>query len=437
MEDIGSLKVPVAHTRDVLWLYILAGFLVSSDIFLTWRIQGFTLRAVQFVLALVLVWGLVDAVCFRKRRHLRRPLGSGALLTWCAVNCFLLWNVHAMTRNFGYMAWLLFNAALVFVTVQQLDAQERLRFVLRWYIYAYCASAVLGIAQFLSPFLGLTPPLIRQWWIPGVLDRVNGMTYEPSYYAMYMLCGFVMIDYLRVHGSSLLPKSRLAMACLLTGTALIVCGSRMGWMMMLVWLGLRIIWWVRDRNFRALRRAAVLISAALVLLFVVVGGSASFLLAGLGVSEELGEWSREGREGDLQDTISVFLQHPIMGVGLGGVGPEIARMRHVPQIDQDDEVRVEGQCTTMEVLAGTGIFGFAAYAAYLLILFIAPFRLKNASTELKALTWALIFLIAILQFNQNILRLYLWFHIALLSAAYSVLHDGKALRRALLKANVR
>lgn len=406
-------------------LYIIASFLVSSDIFLVWRVGGFSFRAAQFVLALIVGAGLLRA-CLVNVRHLRWPLAFTPLLIWTCFNYAFLLNGQSLARNLGYLALLLFVVGLGFVAVQEFGERERLNTLLRWYVYAYAASAILGIVQFVAPFLGIDPPLVRQWWIPGIFARVNGMTYEPSYYAMYMLCGWVTIDYLRVHRSELLFAKRLNVAFTLMTLALILCSSRMGWMMMSIWFCLRMFWWFQERNFRALRRAALAICGVVILGAIVLTGPGSFLVKGLGVSEDSGDFSRAERQADLDDTIKVFEEHPILGVGLGGVGPEIAVMRHMPQVDRDDEVRVEGQCTSAEILAGTGIFGFMFYAMYMGTLFIAPFRLKNAPVELKALAWGLIFLIAILQFNQTILRLYVWFHIALLSACYSIAKGAEA-----------
>ena len=84
----------------------------------------------------------------------------------------------------------------------------------------------------------------------------------------------------------------------------------------------------------------------------------------------------------------------------------------------------EGQCVTAEVLAASGIFGFVAFVTYFWTLLSVPIRRRFFDKEMgvvvKSLAWSLLFMFAILQFNQNILRLYLWFHIALLSATFAV-----------------
>ena len=63
--------------------------------------------------------------------------------------------------------------------------------------------------QFALPVLGLGAPLVKQWWIPGFLPRVNGFSYEPSYLATYLLIGFVFASSLRRARSALLSSKSL------------------------------------------------------------------------------------------------------------------------------------------------------------------------------------------------------------------------------------
>src|SRR5207237_10664248 len=118
-----------------------------------------------------------------------------------------------------------------------------------------------------------------------------------------------------------------------------------------------------------------------------------------------------------------FAQMQLIGVSLGGVAPAIGKMRYVSVIDQESAKLNEGQCTTAEVLAASGIVGFVPYILYMLILGFKPIRRAPAGEIgklLRGLGWSFVFLMIILQFNQTILRLYLWFHIALLSSAYAI-----------------
>ncbi len=79
-----------------------------------------------------------------------------------------------------------------------------------------------------------------------------------------------------------------------------------------------------------------------------------------------------------------------------------------------------------EVLAASGVVGFAPFAVCILTLLIRPARLalrlgKPYGSVLGSLTWASAMEFLILQFNQNVLRPYLWFQIGVLSAVYVAL----------------
>ena len=76
-----------------------------------------------------------------------------------------------------------------------------------------------------------------------------------------------------------------------------------------------------------------------------------------------------------------------------------------------------------EVLAASGAAGVVPFIIYIFVLIRQPLSLGRKSSTatrvvLSGLTWALCMELIILQFNQNVLRAYLWFHIGALSAAY-------------------
>jgi hypothetical protein len=85
----------------------------------------------------------------------------------------------------------------------------------------------------------------------------------------------------------------------------------------------------------------------------------------------------------------------------------------------------EGQSVFAEVAAASGILGSIPFFGFLVVSCIAPLQLARRAPQveaawLRALVVSLLFEWAILQFNQNILRLYLWVHIAVLAAVYAL-----------------
>ena len=84
----------------------------------------------------------------------------------------------------------------------------------------------------------------------------------------------------------------------------------------------------------------------------------------------------------------------------------------------------EGQSVFAEVIAASGIPGSIPFFAFVIVTIMAPLRLARRVPPLqaawvRALAVSLAFEWMILQFNQNILRLYLWVHIAVLAAVYA------------------
>ncbi len=409
----------------MLTLFIAALFVVSGDVFFIFQIGGFTVRIFQLLVLPLILKGVWDFVWRLSPQSL--PLGFKMLVLWTCFIVAFVSNTTFLPRNIFYAAWLIFDVLLVLGITQLVNTPRKLNAVLRWYIYSFVFSAVFGLIQFSLPLLGLPGLLVQQWWFAGYLARINGFTYEPSYYATYMLTGWVLVDYLRYRKISPVRGMNL-IACLITA-ALLLCGSRMGWLMMIAWIALRIFWSVNDLGFVWLSRKMVV--ASVVPLLMVPYGLArlhidsedlKFLAAGIGTLDSSSHSSGE-RFLVFRETLNVFYEHPLIGVSLGGVATEIGRSRHSAISDNEAIKDNEGICTTAEILAASGLVGFMPYFLYMKRLMWTTIRIEDQSglgINVKALGWSLLFLILILQFNETILRSYVWLHIGILSAAYRI-----------------
>lgn len=138
--------------------------------------------------------------------------------------------------------------------------------------------------------------------------------------------------------------------------------------------------------------------------------------------------STAGRSDRMFETLAVVRKSPFVGYSLGGVAAAIAESHGETVTTQEGAKNREAVSVFLEVLAASGVIGFVPFVAYILTLFIKPAGLARLSEDqyraiLTALLWALAMEFLVLQFNQNILRPYLWFHIAVLSATYAGLKD--------------
>jgi hypothetical protein len=145
--------------------------------------------------------------------------------------------------------------------------------------------------------------------------------------------------------------------------------------------------------------------------------------------------SVSNRQSDLRATMALVKKSPFIGYSLGGIAPAIGEDRWESQSTQTQAAakQHEGLSVFVEVLAASGVIGFIPFVVYVLTLLIAPLWLARVcgppyNIVLTGLVWALLMEFVILQFAQNILRPYLWFHIAVLSAVYVVVKEQAHVR---------
>jgi O-antigen ligase len=407
-------------------LLIAALFVVSGDVFFTFQIGGFTIRIFQLLVLPLVAQGAWHSISGLNPQ--RVPVGFKMALVWgCFVVAFVP-NAVFLPRNIFYAGWMIFDVLLVLGITQLIDTPRKLNVLLRWYIYSFVFSALFGLIQISLPLMGLPGLLVEQWWFPGRLARINGFTYEPSYYATYMLTGWVLVDYLRYRKIS--PVRGMNVIAWLITAALFLSGSRMGWLMMLAWLTLRIYWLMSDQGFRWITKKVVF---AGILPFLLVpyalarlqisSDDLRFLASGVETLDSSSSHSSGERIDVFKETLNVFYEHPLIGVSLGGVATEIGHMRHNDVFDNESIKDNEGICTTAEILAACGVLGFIPYFLYMKRLTWTTISVADQSELgmiVKALGWSLLFLLLILQFNATILRSYVWLHIGILSAGYAV-----------------
>ncbi|MBV8864762.1 MAG: hypothetical protein JO210_05110 [Acidobacteriaceae bacterium] len=321
------------------------------------------------------------------------------------------------------------------------DSVRSVLTVLRWYTYSFALVAIFGIIQFLLPFLGVRGLLVTQWWIPDVLARVNGFSYEPSYFATYLLIGFVFTGSLRKNLSSLLPARTLLAIYWLIAIGIVLSSSRMGIFFMLIDIFLSQLrpWRSFLADFLRLRIASCKLRPlipsflSIALISVIASGTslaiennpaiALMFLNGTGISDTAAH-SVVQRENTLEETFTVFIQHPVIGRSLGGVSVAIAGLEGVKVQSFEASKDFEGMSVFAEALAASGVIGIIPFICFLIVTFREPLRLARVAAPfytvlLHALLRSLLFAWAILQFNQNMLRPYLWTHLAILAMVYA------------------
>jgi O-antigen ligase len=134
--------------------------------------------------------------------------------------------------------------------------------------------------------------------------------------------------------------------------------------------------------------------------------------------------SVDERQEHFEDTVQAIADHPWMGSSLGGVTESVASYMGIKPQNFEETKRFEGQSIFAEVVVASGIPGSIPFFCFMAIYLAAPLLLARSASPfqaawLRALVLSLAFEWAILQFNQNILRLYLWVHIAVLATVFA------------------
>lgn len=413
-------------------------FLTSSfDIFLVIEAGG-NYRFCQIIAPVLVVLAIIKVAWGR----IVPILGAFPLAVWLAFQIAFIPVTSFWQKPAAYTLWLALDLGLVFSFVQLFSNELRsLTAILRWYVYSFALMAAFGVIQFTLPLLGMPAPLVTQWWIRDVLPRANGFSYEPSYFATYLLIGFVFVGSLRRGRSSLLPRTTLLIVYLLTALGILVSSSRVGVAFLLLDVFLSQLQpfasFLADlRTFRiSLLKAAALIPSLLCIgVICALGAAASslieknpaialLLLNGTGISDTAAH-SVVQRENALQETVTVFLKHPLVGRSLGGVSVAIADLEGKKVNSFEASKDFEGMSVFAEALAGSGVIGIVPFVWFLITTVRRPLKLARItpasySVLLRALVRSLLFAWAILQFNQNMLRPYLWTHLAILATVYA------------------
>lgn len=402
---------------------------ISFDIFLVFKI-GFTFRISQIFLSISFCF--IIYYCLINFR-IERPIGIVSLLIWSWFLFAFIPNTNYTLRSVGYIFWLTFNILTVIACVQLFNTIEKINRLLKCYIFSFFITALFGLIQFTLPLLNIGAPFVQQWWIPNILPRINGFSYEPSYFATYMIIGYFLSGYFIKENFLIVKAQNLKFIFLIILLSILLSSSRLGLLMIFSWFiqypflfFYRLMKWrFNKRYFQYFLLFLFVIAILVIIINFLSFNKILFIFSGLGIFGTASH-SITLRTKDLYDTIQIFLQSPIFGYSLGGVSSAIGELRGVSVESIEAAKSNEGLSVLAETLAASGIIGFIPFLIYIFKLIMKPIYLVKFINNLDlkkvliAMIVSLVFELIILQFNQNILRPYLWLHIAILSAVYNV-----------------
>jgi hypothetical protein len=412
---------------------------ISSDIFLIVEISEATIRFSHIVFSVLFILWIIYSF-FSKSFRIAPDKSYLPLFLFCLVSFISSLNSLFALKSLIYSLWTVFSALTV-VFLIWFTGHNKLRnldWILKVYFYSFFALSIFGLYQVLLPFLiGDKTPFVKQWWQQYTIARINGLSFEPSFFATYLLMGCFIWFILWIRNNDIIKYKSIIL--ITVSLVVVLSSSRIGWigivMMMAYGLYELIGYYIVNRKFTVQNikffiTLSIIVLVGMIAFLVIITHQETFkfLFKGTGLFGTT-EFTYSMRNDRMIETFKVFVDKPaniIIGVGPGGVGA---------YINQDPESfknlwSTEPNNITAEILASVGIIGFAVFAWFIADIFKRLWVLyKNNNiidrykTVCLALFSGLAIELIILQFNQNYLRPYLWLHIGICIATVNVLEN--------------
>ncbi len=436
----SSPPLPPLSARPLILALLGIAFYASSfDVALVLNLGGATLRLCQ--VALLFLFFLAAAKIVQARAILW-PRGGFALVLWCLLQGIVVSQSKAPLPSFELFCLLLFTICGVFAILQLCGRAPWMETLVRIYLHSFVFMAIFGLVQFVTPSLHIYL-FIQQWIHYNTLPRISGLSYEPSYYGTYLIIGWVMLIDLRLSGAAIVKGTRWLAFIWLISIALVLSTSRTAWLVMIaegIARAVPVIFRLLRNQFRRLLRgdlrgplptprlvlwtASSLLAIAVTLAFVNVNS----FLAGTGINNTPAH-SVAQRQEQYEYTMRAFREHPWFGSSLGGVAARITQFKGHPEVSVADIKVNFGFPVPVEVLAASGIIGFLPFLWFFYKITLGERHLirehwpGQRARWLRAAIRALFFEWFALLADQNLIRMYLWFHITMIVIlAYNLRH---------------
>jgi len=436
--------------KAVHWIVAVCLFTASFDTFLNFDLGG-SLRLCQILMVLVCIAGLANAI---QNGTVLWPRGSASLALWVVVQALLLPLSGVISIGLEYFAMLLFLVFGIFALVQLYGHSDLVESLMRVYMLSYVLMGAFGVFQLAAPLLGWTAIAdltVRQWIVHGKIARINGFCFEPSYYATYLVMGWIMLVELRVSGAKIASGRGWKYATWIVSAALFLSTSKTAWIIMLIELAARLFpslqrgitgffrewnrgrWMVRVPRARTIKNLLLgcVVFLAGCLFFSQYIKDPAIFLSGSGLGHQPSH-SLDDRAGAAKDTINAFKEHPFVGRSLGGVSVYIASRNGVQVATLMQAHKYWGFPVLMDVLVGSGVFGFIPFLVFVYANTFGALRLatrrwpEERAKWLRALARAMVFEWLVLMTDQNLFRVYIWFHISMVAVVAYNLEFGHA-----------
>jgi len=387
-------------------------------------------------------------IYFIFNRNTKIPLDRSyvPLILFCFISVLSSLNSAFPFKSLVYSLWTVFSSLTIVFLVwfARNNRLNNLNWLLKIYFYSYFVIAILGLYQILLAFLmGENTPYLRQWLYHDYnLARINLFSFEPSYFATYMLMGCFIWFILWIRNNDLIKYRGIILSTV--GIVLFLSSSRIGWIGIIFIIAYGVVeffgyFFIHKRStkqnlkfFIYFLMGVLFVTAALIYM-INNPERFNFLFQGTGLFNTA-DASYSMRFDRTIQTIKVFIDKPvniIFGVGPGGAGAYMVANPEKFHIYASGFAKLwstEPNAIGAELLASVGIVGFIFFAWFVINIFKRLWNLYRNNiliskyrTICLAMFWGLAIELLILQLNQNYLRPYLWLHIGISIAAINTL----------------
>ncbi len=389
---------------------------------LSLNIGSFTIRFNNLI-AFALLFLLV--IRFRARLFkIDRAVLNALLLIACSILFSLLFSPYKR-RCFFFFCWYGFTVLFYFLLPYFLIRHYDSRKVISLYLLSYLFVGIYAFLQLVFSLIGFADPFATQF-VWGSIVRPNGFAYEPSFYALYMTPFIVMVNFhfLANREEPFYFFKKLTYPKILGLNFLYFVSTSTSTVIAFM------IFCMALPFFPQVRRHLLKYSMAFVICFVLLGLVSPFLLKtfflkffyhGLSHASFMIRWA------GIETGWKIFLANPWVGVGLGGYPSYLfeAYMRGNTELvspfmefafaEASNPLKLfEPSNVLMEILASLGVIGVFAFL-FMVWVFVQKARraIRIDSVLGCNLLLSVIVMLIVLQFNQSVLRTYVWVHLAL------------------------
>lgn len=401
------------NIENIVNLLMLFNMIIIGGDRLSFKVGGMTIRLVQITLLITFTLMFIERKVFLKKIGLFIPFLVANIISTVFSDYF--------KTGVTYIIWTIYNYIFVFSVFYSWCKSKSKEWVIDFWLVSFVIQGIYVVFQYIIGLNKINDPFFPMQVHLDVY-RPAIWFYEPSYLATYFSVYLSIAFYLYISTG----KNKYLFNTIFSSFCLLIISSSLGYLSIVLIFGTGIIVNIlitRKLNIKRLLTSIGSFGCIFIILNFVDPNMFDVFLGRMipdashqsVVSDEpenvvnklenssLGAASG-GRVTAWKETLEVFGDNPVVGIGPNAY-PQYTGKGLPPSN------------VSLELLANLGIVGFVTFLIFVFGVIIVSIknREKNDYMSLSVL-FALIIFAAVLQANQNYLRLYMWMHMGILLA---------------------